>query len=298
MTQNLEYIVVNSFSEKIFGGNPASVFTNANGLDCETMQRLAKQMNLVESTFVFSSSEVNYDYYFRYFTPTREVTIAGHPTIAAMIALIESNQLLIDGQTSFRIKTNVGINKVEVMQKSVGVVVMMEQESPSFLEVVEDRKQVANVLGIEEEDLVDKLPIQAIHTGLGHLIVPVKSLNALMRVKRNISELREMCSRLGVMEAQVFTFETYNLSKSLHTRNICPREGIEDPACGVGNGALGAYLMKHYYTEERIEIFAEQGYVLDMPSVIEITGLRTHGEIKISIGGLGKVMQKGIFILE
>lgn len=294
-----EYIVVNSFAEKAFGGNPAGVFTNADGLDKHTMQLIARQMNLVESTFVFSPIGKDYDYYFRYFTPLKEVAIAGHPTIAAVLALIENRQIDISKQTVYRILTNAGIKRINVSKNETGVVVIMEQQKPRFLEIVNDRKSVANILGLGEDDLIQDLPIEPVDTGLGHVIVPVKSLDILMRVQRNIDSLKSLCKNLGVMEAQVFTFETFESDKTLHTRNICPREGIEDPACGVGNGALGAYLLKHHYIDEdKIIIRAEQGNIIEMPSVIEIIALRKDAEIEVSIGGKGKVMRKGIFFLD
>lgn len=83
-----------------------------------------------------------------------------------------------------------------------------------------------------------------------------------------------------------------------HTRNICPREGIEDPACGVGNSALVAYLMKNgVLTESLVEICAEQGYIEQMPSVIRVRGIREdNGSFSLSIGGSGVLMVKGEFL--
>lgn len=153
-------------------------------------------------------------------------------------------------------------------------------------------------MGLNEEDLIPDLPVQPVDTGLGRLIVPVKSLEILMRIQRKIEPLKSLCTSLGAMEVQVFTFETYESNNTVHTRNICPREGIEDPACGVGNGALGAYLLKHFYTNGlKIDIRAEQGNIINMPSVISIIGSRKEETIDVSIGGSGKVMVKGLFYL-
>ena len=91
--KNKKFLVVNSFAEKPFGGNPAAVFIDAEDLDKPTMQFIAKQINLVETVFIFPSTEKNADFYFRYFTPAEEISIAGHPTIAAILELIESNKL-------------------------------------------------------------------------------------------------------------------------------------------------------------------------------------------------------------
>ncbi|MGE5473965.1 MAG: PhzF family phenazine biosynthesis protein [Ignavibacteriales bacterium] len=294
-----EFIVVNSFAEKSFGGNPAAVFVNADGLETSIMQLIARQMNLVETAFVFPSTENDHDFRFRYFTPLKELPITGHPTIAAIIALIENKQIDVENKPVYRIKTNVGIKQINIGRNQFGPVVTMEQQKPRFLEIVNDRKNVADILGLDLGDLINELPIQAVDTGLGHIIVPVKSLDALMRVQRKIEPLKNLCASLGVMEAQVFTFETYEQDKTLHTRNICPREGIEDPGCGVGNGALGAYLIKHYYKDEaKASIRAEQGNIVNMPCVIETVASRKGDEIDVSIGGNGKVMIEGTFLLD
>lgn len=123
-----DFYVVNSFAEKMFGGNPAAVFVKADGLEQSAMQLIARQMNLVESAFVFSSKEKDYDFYFRYFTPLKELPITGHPTIAAVIALIEDNQIDITKQKIYKIKTNAGIKQIDIGANCIGPVVTMEQK--------------------------------------------------------------------------------------------------------------------------------------------------------------------------
>lgn len=294
-----EFYVINSFAEKPFGGNPAAVFVNADGLDESTMQMIARQLNLVETVFVFSSKEQDADFELRYFTPQEELPIAGHPTIAAILALIRDKQIDIEKQTKCTIKTKAGRKKINFGINKSNPLVIMEQPEPKFLSIINEREHVADILGISDSDLIEDLPIQAVDTGLGHLIVPVNDLKKLMSIKRKIVPLENLCKSLGIREVQAFTFETLQSDKDLHTRNICPREGIEDPGCGVGNGALGAYLLQHYYQgEAKINLKAEQGVIVDMPCTIEIFALKIGESIKVSIGGSGKVMIKGNFYLD
>lgn len=84
-------MVINSFSGENLTGNPAAVFLNPSGLDNNTLQNIAKQINLVETVFVYPS--YNADFLFRYFTPNKEVSLAGHPTIAAFMALVNSKKI-------------------------------------------------------------------------------------------------------------------------------------------------------------------------------------------------------------
>jgi trans-2,3-dihydro-3-hydroxyanthranilate isomerase len=297
MKDSKTFYVVNSFAEKSFGGNPAAVFSEVVGLSTEMMQKIAKQLNLVETVFVKDLKGKKADFEFRYFTPEKELPVAGHPTIAGFIALAQANIIDISKKEKYLLKNKKGVQEIIIKNKKEPIVIM-EQAGPVFGEIINDKKAVADIFGIDVSDLSDTLPIQTVDTGLGHLIVPVKSLKALMGIKRNIKELKEFCNKHNATEAQIFTFETYNKVMDLHTRNICPREGIEDPGCGVGNGALGAYLMKHHFVNKNIISFkAEQGNIVNMPCVIEIYGVRADKDIKVSIGGKGRLMVKGEFII-
>ena len=296
MGQNVkDFIVVNSFASKPFGGNPAAVFINADGLNQDIMQKIAQQVNLVETVFVLEPDETETDFVFRYFTPLEELPVAGHPTVAAILALIECKRINIQNQDSLVIKTGAGKQQVYIKKEDQPLVIM-NQPKPRYLPIVADRKEVAHTLGINVEDLLPDLPIQPVDTGLGHLIVPVKSLDVLMQVERKIDLLREICKKHGVREAQVFTFETYESYCDLHTRNICPREGIEDPGCGMGNGALAAYLAKHY-SKGSLNMKVEQGYAVNMPCVINIFAVNGEDGVDISIGGVGRIMIKGQFYI-
>ena len=89
------FYIVNAFTDKPFGGNPAGVFLNASGLSDQQMQAIAKQLNLVETVFITPLNAKEADFELRYFTPHKELPIAGHPTIAAWCALAYAGQ--VDG---------------------------------------------------------------------------------------------------------------------------------------------------------------------------------------------------------
>ena len=290
------FFVVNSFSEVPFGGNPAGVFLDSKGLSSALMLKIAKQLNLVETVFVFSSDEKDFDFEIRYFMPEGEVPIAGHPTIAAFIALSEAGIIDNSLQKIFRIKTQKGIQKINLLRENP-LIFSMQQIPPVFGDII-PKKEIAPVFGISEEEIDENLPCQIVDIGLGHVIVPLKSLESVLKVKRNIVELKALCEKYGAREAQIFSFETYRRDVDIHTRNICPREGIEDPACGNGNAAIGAYLMQHFYKERKtVSLRAEQGNVVDMPSIIEIYVQREGDNIQVSIAGGGVCMLKGEFFI-
>ncbi|MGT8956896.1 PhzF family phenazine biosynthesis protein [Bacillus cereus] len=291
-----EFMVINSFSGENLTGNPAAVFFDSSGLDNNTLQNIAKQINLVETVFVYPS--YNADFLFRYFTPNKEVSLAGHPTIAAFMALINSKKIDLSKKKIYQIETQNGIREVVIENVRNQVLVKMKQSSPKFISPIINKKTIANTFGINEADIAFNLPIQTIDLGVKYLVIAVNSLNALMSVKRDIQLLQELCENLGVREVQIFTFDTYGENFDFHTRNLCPREGMEDPACGMGNAAVGAYLANNYYNkQECIHLRAEQGTIVKMPCLIELFISKKEKDIELYIGGTGKKVVEGKFFI-
>ena len=289
-------MVINSFSGENLTGNPAAVFFEPSGLDNNTLQNIAKQINLVETVFVYPS--YNADFLFRYFTPNKEVSLAGHPTIAAFMALVNSKKIDLSKKNIYQIETQNGIREVVIENVRNQVLVKMKQSSPKFISPIINKKTIANTLGINEADIAFNLPIQTIDLGVKYLVIAVNSLNALMSVKRDIQLLQELCENLGVREVQIFTFDTYGEDFDFHTRNLCPREGMEDPACGMGNAAVGAYLANNYYNKQKcIHLRAEQGTIVKMPCLIELFISKREKDIELYIGGTGKKVVEGKFFI-
>lgn len=289
-------MVINSFSGENLTGNPAAVFFEPSGLDNNTLQNIAKQINLVETVFVYPS--YNADFLFRYFTPNKEVSLAGHPTIAAFMVLVNSKKIDLSKKNIYQIETQNGIHEVVIENVRNQVLVKMKQSSPKFISPIINKKTIANTLGINEADIAFNLPIQTIDLGVKYLVIAVNSLNALMSVKRDIQLLQELCENLGVREVQIFTFDTYEEDFDFHTRNLCPREGMEDPACGMGNAAVGAYLANNYYNKQKcIHLRAEQGTIVKMPCLIELFISKKEKDIELYIGGTGKKVVEGKFFI-
>lgn len=290
-------MVINSFSGENLTGNPAAVFFDSSGLDNNNnLQNIAKQINLVETVFVYPS--YNADFLFRYFTPNKEVSLAGHPTIAAFMALVNSKKIDLSKKKIYQIETQNGIREVVIENVRNQVLVKMKQSSPKFISPIINKKTIANTFGINEADIAFNLPIQTIDLGVKYLVIAVNSLNALMSVKRDIQLLQELCENLGVREVQIFTFDTYGENFDFHTRNLCPREGMEDPACGMGNAAVGAYLANNYYNKQKcIHLRAEQGTIVKMPCLIELFISKKEKDIELYIGGTGKKVVEGKFFI-
>lgn len=293
----VRFHIINAFGKQLFGGNPAAVFPNANGIDEKTMQSIARQLNLVETVFITQSDNAKADYKFRYFTPTEELPVAGHPSIAGWLILAATNEICFKDRSIFYQQNKAGIQEIKISKSNGKFSVAMKQPLAKFHEKVADLAFVANVLGVPHDEFNPDLPIQCINTGLGHLIVPMQSLDSLMKIRRNINPLKKLCHAYGAREVQAFTSETYDPNLDFHTRNICPRDGIEDPACGIGNGALACYLHANYFKDRnQIELKIEQGSIVNMPSIVNVSvEKRNDGSFQAYAGGVGIEMIVGDF---
>ena len=86
--RSYRYCVVDVFTDQPFEGNSLAVFPDASGLDDDTMQRIARELNLSETTFVFSATRSDCVANVRIFTPAKELIFAGHPTIGTSFVLL------------------------------------------------------------------------------------------------------------------------------------------------------------------------------------------------------------------
>ncbi|HVR88916.1 MAG TPA: PhzF family phenazine biosynthesis isomerase, partial [Candidatus Limnocylindria bacterium] len=136
-----EYTLVDVFTDKKFGGNQLAVFTDGRGIDTETMQAVAKELNLPETTFVLAAEQGG-DHRLRLFTPARELPFAGHPTVGTAYVLAGGR----DG--SMRLEEPVGTLTVTLRDGFTE----MEQPLPTFTPV-SDRAAIATQLSLAETDL-------------------------------------------------------------------------------------------------------------------------------------------------
>jgi trans-2,3-dihydro-3-hydroxyanthranilate isomerase len=290
------FVVVNSFACVPYGGNPVAVFVDGSTIPDDEKQKIARQLNLVETVFSQKSECSEYDFELRYFTPREELPIAGHPTIGTFIALYYLKQLSLEGKRqTFKIKTKIGIQDIMVTEEAGKIFVSMNQIPPVFYPIITNPGTLVLALNLRLSDLVPDCPVQPVDTGLGHIIVPVNSKDALLKIKQDINTVKAICLENKVREIQAYYITNEN---KIMTRNICPREGLEDPACGVGNGALGAYLIKNVYKDKtEISMEVEQGMTVDMPSVIGIQAEKKKGKISVRIKGEGITMLEGNLII-
>ena len=162
--------VVNAFTDKGNGGNPAGVVVDADDLDSQDKLSIAAKVGLSETAFVSSSHSAAFKVEF--FTPTRQIAHCGHATIATFNYLRQLNRIE-EGLTS---KETIDGNRDIIID---GEMAFMEQLSPSYKDIENKAKVFLDSLGVSENDLAAHSRPTIVNTGNSFLIVPMKNEQAV-----------------------------------------------------------------------------------------------------------------------
>lgn len=236
---------IDAFTTEPGRGNPAGVVSNARGLDESLMQAIAQQLGYSETAFVLPARDSSHDVWLRFFTPTTEVPVCGHATVAAHYALaLESGQIGHRRQL-----TGAGVQKVEVIRCGDDYRVRIEQNPPVFHPPLapEPTQAVIEALGLTAADLDFRCPLQFVSTGHGKLLVGLATRARLTALSPDLPRLAALAPQIGSNGFFVFTLATEDGDDALsHGRMFAPALGVdEDPVTGNANGALGAYLVRY-----------------------------------------------------
>lgn len=275
MDRRISAYQVDAFTRTRFAGNPAGVVPHADGLSAAQMQAVARELNNSETAFVMRSNATDHDVRIRFFTPTTEVPICGHATVAAhYVRAIEGTVR----QGTVRQLTGAGILDVEIeSRKPDDYRIWMHQRPPEFGHTLagHERDALLSALNIGEGDLGEG-PIQVVSTGHSKVMVPVASRLILDRVEPDLAALVALSRTIACNGYYLFTLTDPDPGFLAHGRMFAPAIGIaEDPVTGNANGPLGAYLVQHRLVPlvDGQSIFRaqmRQGEALGRPGVVEV----------------------------
>lgn len=295
-----KFYQLDAFTDKSFGGNPAAVVLNAEDLDKDQMIKIAREMALSETAFVIESNVKDYDYEVRFFTPTEEVDLCGHATIATFSILAQKGIIKARAnKVTVKQKTLAGILPVELYFNEGNISrVMMVQSKPKYCFIVEDIKEIANIMGISSNDIgldgFDLLPM-AYSTGLPDIMLPVRNVDILKSINPDFSKLGKYSKSYDVVGVHAFTIKDYE-NPLISCRNFAPAYGInEESATGTSNGALSAYLIKNgiISMDREARVICEQGYFMNRPSQIHVKVTRNQDTLIIKVGGKAVLVMEG-----
>ncbi len=287
---------VNAFTLHPFSGNPAGVVLDAKGLTESEMQTLAREKNLPETAFILPPSTKGADLQIRWFTPTTEVALCGHATIASFHALAEEGLegMSTQGQHYFKLQTKSGILAIRVEKNFQGTTVEFELPLPAFRLKKKLPQEFLRALGIVAADVDKRFAVVAERD----LYIPVKTLKRLRALSPDFGALKRILIREKLLGVCLFTLETVDKASAVHSRFFAPAGGIdEDPVTGSTNGPLGVYLTQYVLPQGiavasrelpdgRREFVGEQGFAMNRPGHVKI---RVGGEVgkpkSVSIAG-------------
>jgi PhzF family phenazine biosynthesis protein len=222
--------IVNVFAEAPLAGNPLAVFENGGDFDDATMQALALQFNLSETTFVLPSTVASARV--RIFTPTFELPFAGHPTLGSAHVVRD----LLRAGDDVALEMRAGVIPV----RANGNVWTLTANAPRHRAPHASREQLASMLSLTGDDLADTDPLW-IDTGTEQLIIPLKSFDAVRRAAPSAERMRAHGSNGQRAMAYVFARDGDNVL----ARFFFPKHDaiLEDPGTGSACANLGGYLI-------------------------------------------------------
>ncbi len=287
------FYIVDVFAEEKYAGNQLAVVRDAAALSDEQMLQITREMNYSETTFILDESPRDGGYDVRIFTPGAEVPFAGHPTLGTAY-LIQKEIIKKSVKT---VILNLKVGQIPVTFNYSGKdkdALWMKQKEPTFGEVF-DGSDIVRILTVDKDDIYDKFPIQEVSTGMPFIIVPLKTLDAVKRIRINRDEYFKLIENTQANAILVFCPETYNRDNNLNVRVFCDYYGIpEDPATGSGNGCLAGYLVKNrYFGTNTIDVRVEQGYEISRPSLLYLRAERKSDKIDVFVGGKVVMVAKG-----
>ena len=285
MTAGHRIHTVDVFAEKPLAGNQLAVVLDAEDIPSDVMQRIAKEMNLSETTFVLPPRDPANAARIRIFTPASELPFAGHPTVGTAWVLAKEG-LVPGGSLEFVLEEEVGPVPVRGVKSTGGLDFWMRHPALSFGAVERRRAQAAEAIGLSEADLLEEAPVQVASTGNPALFFGLRDARAVDDAAPDAESLTDVLEATHAFCAFVFAPVGGN---RLYSRMFA-LDMPEDPATGSAAGPLGAFAVKYGLVPRApvVTIISEQGTKMGRQSFLHIELRYTGSEDvpeRIEVGG-------------
>ena len=302
-----KYLTADVFTSTRFGGNPLAVVLDAAELNDAHMQKIAREFNYSETTFVsaLAADENNTPRFaVRIFTPARELPFAGHPTIGTAAVLAHTG--LLDRKQHDRVILQEGVGPVVVQFNASGAWLTAAQPIRFSPAEAPSRELLARVLSLEPEDIgtVDarghRYHTQGASTGIPSLNVPVRNREVLGRARIRQDVWEEQLQSQWAPDPYLFCFDPEDAGNQIRARKFAMTAGVgEDPATGSAATTLAGYLAQHDPVVQaaengRFEWRIEQGYEMGRPSLLVARAEKSRGIVSAcGVGGDSVIVCEG-----
>ena len=301
--QQLDYFILDVFTETALAGNPLAVVMDTAGMTTEHMQAIAREFNLSETTFVERRAvavEEAEGVRVRIFTTQEELPFAGHPTLGTASVLKMFAPETVHA-SAVRLALNVGaIPVIFEARKDASAAIFgeMTQRDPEFGAEL-DPGEVARLTGLSVADLHPAATPQVVSTGNGFAIVPLRSADALARLKVNHEEANTYLRAQGGRWFYVLGQESVqDQSRPQDYRARTQFYGGEDPATGSAAGCAISYLVARGHVSSGQRIHLRQGVEMGRPSDLFLSAKMESASVSdVRVGGSTVLVAKGQIFL-
>lgn len=297
------YLTCDVFTQERFGGNPLAVFPKADGLDAVQMQRIAREFNYSETTFVLPAQQ-GQTHQVRIFTPTREVPFAGHPNIGTACTLLDEGLIAgvpADAQRQdiepleLVFEEDAGLVRISVSRRGGVTSANLQAPVPLTLGDTVAVELLADALAIAPGDIVTSAHQPRLASvGIPFVIAQLRDVAALAKCKINLPGF-EAIHDTGVMP-DLYVYCADKGDHELRCRVFAPLDGVpEDPATGSANCAAVGLLASLDATQNgQLDYQITQGIEMGRPSELTASVIKTGGQIEaVRIGGSSVVVMRG-----
>lgn len=297
---NYRYYIADVFTREVFNGAQIAVFPNAEGLDDVRMQKIANELSLWETVFVFPSHSES-SRRMRIFSPKSEVDYAGHPIIATAYVLGLCGDLtLADGITPMIFEQNSG--PVEVNVTAQGGKPTFVQFSGKVSSIIDrftpSDEEMAAILSLQQADLDHmKYSARLVACGMPYLIVPVWRYESVRKARFNFAAWSQSTApQTAAQEILLFAPKTPFPDSDFNARLFGPHIGMNnDPPIGSAMPAFASYLCSFEHTQKGTHVFAvDRGDANSRRSVLNLE-MDNKGQelLTMRVGGEAVLFAKG-----
>ncbi|MBI4549207.1 MAG: PhzF family phenazine biosynthesis protein, partial [Ignavibacteriae bacterium] len=290
---------VDAFTTTPHSGNPAGV-VDGKDLTEQQMQAIARELNLSETAFVLPPTKPDADVRLRWFSPTTEVPLCGHATVATFHSLAEEGKLdmTTQGKYYFKVDTASGILPVEVTKNGSVNSVMFGLKVSTLERVTHYKIDLVRVLNIPFGDFESQIAM----VRTDYLYVPLKRLHTLFSLKPDFLTMAKFLQTRKLRGMCLFTTETIDRESVVHSRFFAPNIGInEDPVTGSAHGPLAVFLYELGILDiknGRCIFQGEQGDAIGRRGRVSVELCVDDGKpVSVKIGGNAVTVLEGEMVL-